>query len=93
MTLLNHAPSGDFTPIVDSFGRVIFTQWDYLQRDQEADADANAGTPGQNCYYGNPVGQHPFWTFSFSDESVNANYVLPNHTEDFPSQGHVAGSF
>jgi hypothetical protein len=34
LSLLNHAPSGDFTPIIDSYGRVIFTQWDHLQRDQ-----------------------------------------------------------
>ena len=28
LRLLNHAPSGDFTPLIDSFGRVVFTQWD-----------------------------------------------------------------
>ena len=33
--LLDHSPSGDFTPIIDSFGRVIFTRWDHLQRDQQ----------------------------------------------------------
>lgn len=32
---LDHSPSGDFHPIVDSFGRVIFTRWDHLQRDQQ----------------------------------------------------------
>ncbi len=35
LTLLDHAPSGDFNPIIDSFGRVIFTRWDHLQRDQQ----------------------------------------------------------
>jgi Hydrazine synthase alpha subunit middle domain/WD40-like Beta Propeller Repeat len=84
LRLLNQAPSGDFTPSVDSFGRVIFTQWDHLQRDQEADADANATTPGQNCYYGNPVGQLPFGTFNYSDESASATYVLTDRTEVFP---------
>jgi hypothetical protein len=39
LLLLDHAPSGDFDPIVDSFGRVIFSRWDHLQRDQQADAD------------------------------------------------------
>jgi hypothetical protein len=34
--LLHHAPSGAFRPSVDSFGRVIFTNWDHLQRDQQA---------------------------------------------------------
>lgn len=84
LKLLNQAPSGDFTPIVDSFGRVVFTQWDHLQRDQEADADANAGTPNQNCYYGNPVGQLPFGTFNYSDETASATYVLTDRTEVFP---------
>ncbi len=84
LKLLNQAPSGDFTPMVDSFGRVIFTQWDHLQRDQEADADANAGTPGQNCYYGNPVGQLPFGTFNYSNETASATYVLTDRTEVFP---------
>ena len=28
------SPSGDFTPLVDSFGRVVFTRWDHLQQDQ-----------------------------------------------------------
>jgi len=37
---LEHSPSGSFHPIVDSFGRVIFTRWDHLQQDQQADSDA-----------------------------------------------------
>ena len=37
LTLLQHAPSGSFRPFVDSYGRVIFTRWDHLQRDQQAD--------------------------------------------------------
>ena len=36
--LMQHSPSGSFDPFVDSFGRVIFTRWDHLQRDQQADA-------------------------------------------------------
>ncbi len=36
--LMEHSPSGSFTPFVDSFGRVVFTRWDHLQRDQQADA-------------------------------------------------------
>lgn len=32
---LDHSPSGDFDPIIDSFGRIIFTRWDHLQRDQQ----------------------------------------------------------
>lgn len=33
--LLDHAPSGNFTPIIASDGRVVFTRWDHLQRDQQ----------------------------------------------------------
>jgi len=36
--ILNHTPSGALSPTVDSFGRVIFTRWDHLQRDQQNDA-------------------------------------------------------
>ncbi len=36
LVLLEHAPSGAFSPTIDSFGRVIFTKWDHLQRDQQA---------------------------------------------------------
>lgn len=35
LVLLDHSPSGDFNPSIDSFGRVIFTRWDHLQRDQQ----------------------------------------------------------
>jgi hypothetical protein len=38
LVLLQHSPSGSFRPFVDSFGRIIFTRWDHLQRDQQADA-------------------------------------------------------
>ncbi|MGA8809304.1 MAG: hypothetical protein WB973_15645, partial [Thermoanaerobaculia bacterium] len=58
LRLLNHTPSGLFTPSIDSFGRVIFTRWDHLQRDQQADTDATEGGT-----YG---------TFDYADESANA---------------------
>ena len=40
-----HAPSGAFSPFVDSYGRVMFVQWDHLSRDVYAtyDRPANAG--------------------------------------------------
>jgi hypothetical protein len=43
LTLLQHSPSGSFHPLVDSFGRVIFTRWDHLQQDQQAE-NASYGT-------------------------------------------------
>lgn len=69
LRLLNHAPSGAFTPSIDSYGRLIFTRWDHLQRDQQADADAEE--PGS---YG---------TFDFSDESAAA-LKLNQRVEVFP---------
>jgi Hydrazine synthase alpha subunit middle domain len=41
LKLLQHSPSGSFNPIVDSFGRVLFTRWDHLQRDQQNDSAGN----------------------------------------------------
>jgi hypothetical protein len=35
LALMNHAPSGAFGPFVDSFGRVVFTRWDHMERDQQ----------------------------------------------------------
>lgn len=58
LKLLNHTPSGLFSPSIDSYGRVIFTRWDHLQRDQQADADATDGST-----YG---------TFDYADESAGA---------------------
>lgn len=69
LRLLDHSPSGDFSPSIDSFGRVIFTRWDHLQRDQQADADAIEG--GE---YG---------TFNFADESEGA-VRLQSRAEVFP---------
>ncbi len=37
LSLLEHAPSGAFDPFVDSYGRIVFTRWDHLQRDQQND--------------------------------------------------------
>ena len=43
LRLLNHTPSGLFSPTIDSFGRVIFTRWDHLQRDQQRDGSPANG--------------------------------------------------
>lgn len=67
--MLNHSPSGSFTPTLDSFGRVIFTRWDHLQRDQQADADAQGG--------------NTYGTFNYSSEAANA-MKLNNRDEVFP---------
>ncbi|MCC6765604.1 MAG: hypothetical protein IT293_13165 [Deltaproteobacteria bacterium] len=57
LMLLEHAPSGAFSLSLDSFGRVIFTKWDHLQRDQQGDA------PGTAASYG---------AFTWASEAANA---------------------
>lgn len=39
LVLLNHLPSGAFGPMVDQFGRVVFTRWDHMERDQQEGPD------------------------------------------------------
>jgi hypothetical protein len=68
--MLNHTPSGAFSPRIDSAGRVVFVRWDHLQRDQQADSDAEAGS----ITYG---------AFNWSDESANS-VTTTNLTEVFP---------
>ena len=46
LVLLEHSPSGAFSLSMDSFGRVIFTKWDHLQRDQQGDAPGTAASYG-----------------------------------------------
>ncbi|MEM1202301.1 MAG: hypothetical protein AAGN66_03635 [Acidobacteriota bacterium] len=41
LQMLQHSPSGSFTPTVDSYGRILFTRWDHLQQDQQADTPGN----------------------------------------------------
>ena len=43
VNLLQHSPSGSFSPLIDSSGRIIFTRWDHLQRDQQASPVNNIG--------------------------------------------------
>ncbi|MCA9728614.1 MAG: hypothetical protein KC729_13075, partial [Candidatus Eisenbacteria bacterium] len=66
--LVEHSPSGSFSLELDSFGRLVFTRWDHLQRDQQADADAGGGGYG---------------TFNWSSEDVDA-VPLSTRDEVFP---------
>jgi hypothetical protein len=71
LIILNHVPSGVFSPSIDSAGRIIFTKWDHLQRDQQADAERS--NPGVNG------------AFTYSDESAAATKsVLAAGDEVYP---------
>jgi hypothetical protein len=68
--LLNHTPSGAFTPSVDSFGRIVFVRWDHLVQDRNATDDRlNIATNG---------------TFNYADESAGASFNLAARSEFFP---------
>ena len=68
--LINHTPSGAFSPLIDQAGRIVFVRWDHLQRDQQADTDFVDGY----ITYG---------TFNWSDESPGS-VPTTNQTEVFP---------
>jgi hypothetical protein len=70
LELLDHAPSGAFSPSLDSFGRVIFTRWDHLVRDQQADDD-------------NICSCDQFGTFNYTSEDAGATNT-GNNDELFP---------
>ncbi|MDL2357102.1 MAG: hypothetical protein QFF03_17750 [Pseudomonadota bacterium] len=74
LTILNHAPSGAFTPILDSYGRVLFTRWDHQQQDQLAERDRDAAH--------NHVAL-PFRSFNFAGEQARAP-ALDSRAEPFP---------
>ena len=82
LKILNHTPSGLFSPFIDSFGRVIFTRWDHLQRDQQ-----NDGAPG-NGY------MPQIYSSEASNATTIANVeVFPESRSNStsPAYGPVAG--
>lgn len=75
--MVNHSPSGVFSPSIDSFGRVIFSRWDHLQQDQQADA---------------PDVQQTYGTFNYTDESAAALKLTNVTTEVFPEPRYTIGT-
>jgi len=73
--MINHTPSGAFSPLLDSAGRIVFVRWDHLQRDQQADTDWEEGY----ITYG---------AFNWSDESSNS-VTTTNLAEVFPEPRNV----
>ena len=81
--LMQHMPSGSFTPIIDSFGRVLYTRWDHLIRDQQADDDNEAMLANTDLTYG---------TFNYSDESATATALFGIRREVFPEKRQEEGN-
>ena len=68
--LMDHSPSGSFNPIIDSFGRVIFTRWDHLVQDRNATDDR--------------MGRATNGTFNFTSEATVSYDVNFRPVETFP---------
>src|ERR1051325_532602 len=67
---LDHSPSGDFNPFVDSFGRLIFSRWDHLVQDRNATDDR--------------LGNATNGTFNFFDEATTNFDLNYRPIETFP---------
>lgn len=84
LRLLSHTPSGAFSPMVDSFGRIVFTRWDHLQQDQQADVE------------GNPYGTFDWSDESATAPMLEGHEVFPEPREAVPAAhttGHTLNHF
>jgi hypothetical protein len=67
---LEHSPSGSFHPLVDSFGRLLFSRWDHLVQDRNATDDR--------------MGRANNGTFDYFDEAGTSYSLLNRPIELFP---------
>lgn len=76
-----HAPSGCFSPFIDSFGRVMFVQWDHLARDPFATYDrapsAANGETWTQTFNGNGTYDSEAANATFT-KGTDANYPTYN---------------
>lgn len=96
LNILTHTPSGAFNPTLDSFGRVIFTQWDHLQRDQQADSN-NAQATYKPINYPSEAkdavaGPYAPEVFPESRNEVVGNENKHSFNQFFPWMVHEDGS-
>jgi hypothetical protein len=87
LQLLHHSPSGAFSPMVDSAGRLIFTNWDHLSRDPEAVTDSRNGV--SSAPYNETFTQTFNGSGNFADETAGAAFtqvtaMAPNTWDIFP---------
>ncbi|MCC6546901.1 hypothetical protein IT570_07005 [Candidatus Sumerlaeota bacterium] len=84
LRLLDHAPSGDFRPVIDSFGRLVFTRWDHLQRDQQADADIETIIEGGDISDG-------YGSITYESEESDVFHTVAPGDEVFPEARSLFG--
>jgi len=75
LTANHQKPAGAFSPLLDSAGRIVFSRWDHLQRDQQADTD----WAESYITYG---------AFNWSDES-STSVMTTNLSEEFPEPRNI----
>ena len=81
LKLLDHTPSGAFTPIIAADGRIIYTRWDHLQRDQQN----NDGTLSYGAF--NYTSEHNATKLSTNTEIFPESRTLP------AGYGHTMNQF
>lgn len=69
-TLLNHAPSGAFNPVIDSAGRVVFSRWDHLKRAMRPPALGGGDVCGNDAEGSATI-------FDYASEAANARTGCP----------------
>lgn len=75
LSLIEHSPSGAFNLALDTHGRIIFTKWDHLQRDQQGDTPSDVST---------------FRPVTHADESANASTTMATKGQEmFPEPRNV----
>ena len=76
LKMIEHTPSGAFSPFVDSFGRLILTRWDHLSQDPLA-ADDRLGITNNGVVSMNG-------SFNYLLETSNSPTQSTNIAETFP---------
>ena len=76
LTLMEHSPSGSFDPFVDSFGRIVFSRWDHLQRDELTAAGTAAGGFDYSSEAAGAAGTARVWSDVYPDPLPTTQYPL-----------------
>ena len=71
LVMLAHMPSGAFSPFIDSFGRLLFVQWDHLTRDRSPVTDRVPNTAIGESWVQTTNGMG-----NWDSEAVNSTFTM-----------------
>lgn len=80
LKLLDHSPSGNFSPTVDSFGRVVFMRWDHLKQDQQAGIERAEREVAGAC----GTGHYFYGSIEYATEAAGSAVLPGLPSEVFP---------